>query len=175
MITKTEWLGWVDTTTARLQQSYRDVWTRLQRSPSREQPASKSKQWSAIRPEIERKQSSVEIRLELPQPHTVEADVRVIGSSLVISVLRHGSGIDGAPAEDCYRRAIPIPDGADPYSAEHRVYGGEIVIRLRQTPENAGAAPSAAPRRRRPARTNARKSTGTTTKPTRVAKGRGTA
>ncbi len=173
MMTKTGWLDWFDAARARLQQSYRDVWTRLPRNPKREQPTPESKRWSAIRPEIDRKQNFVEVHLELPQPHTVEANVQVIGSTLVITVLRQGSGIDGAPVKDCYRRSIPLPPGVDPRTAEHRVYGGEIVIRLRQAPEEDGAAPAAAPRRRKPVRTNTRNSTGTSR--TAKTKGRSTA
>jgi hypothetical protein len=44
--------------------------------------------------------------LELPEPHTDEAAVRVIGSTLAISVLRTGSHVERAPAQDCYSRAI---------------------------------------------------------------------
>lgn len=160
MMTKTGWLDWVHATTARLQQGYRDVWTRLQRTSQREQPAPESKKWSAIKPVVERKQSGVEIHLELPQPHTVEAEVQIIGSSLVITVLRQGSGIDGALVKDCYRRSIPLPEGVDPTTAEHRVYGGEIVIRMEPSAEGGSGPQGPATPRRKPVRTNARKSAG---------------
>lgn len=154
MMTKTGWLDWVSASRTRLQQEYRNAWTRLPRSPKREQPEPQAKRWSAIRPEIDRKASFVEVHLELPQPHTVEAEVEIIGSTLAITVLRQGSGIDGAPVENCYRRSIPLPPGVDPGTAEHRVYGGEIVIRL-QASEDEPVRPAPASRRRKPARTSA--------------------
>lgn len=156
MINKTSWLDWVEASRIRLQQGYRDAWSRLPRTPKREQPEPESRRWSTIRPEIDRKASFVEVHLELPQPHTAEADVQIIGSTLVITVLRQGSGIDTAPVKDCYRRSIPLPPGVDPGTAEYRVYGGEIVIRLQQDPDQAPARPAPANQRRKPARTAAR-------------------
>lgn len=157
MMTKTEWLDWLESSTDRLQERYREAWTRLPRRARRAQNDNlepDSKPWCAIQHEIDREPREVVVHLELPAPHTVEADVRVIGSTLAIAVLRTGTNISRAPTEDCYRRAIPLPPRVDPGSAVHKIHGDELVIRMQ--PETAAqqarpARASVATRRRRAA------------------------
>jgi hypothetical protein len=151
MTTKTEWLDWLEASADRLQERYRQAWTRLPlASQGRPEHADRretaSKPWSTIQPHIDRETREVVVHLELPQPHTVEADVRVIGATLAIAVLRCGSGIERAPTKDCYRRAIPLPPKVDPASAVHQVDGHELVIRMRQNGAKRRSSRSAASR-----------------------------
>jgi HSP20 family molecular chaperone IbpA len=127
---KTQWLDWLEAGAGRLQERYREAWNRGPRASKQASGAQEPKQWSAIHPEIDRELREVVVHLELPEPHTVEAAVRVIGSTLAISVLRTGSHVERAPAQDCYRRAIPLPPKVNPESATHKIHGDELVIRL---------------------------------------------
>lgn len=134
MTIKTQWLDWLEARADRLQERYRQAWTRLpRRSPRQEtfepeEPA--SKRWCTIHAKVARQQDLIVVQLELPAPHAVEADVRVIGATLAIAVLRNGSGIKHARVEDCYRRAIPLPELANPETAVYEVHGDELVIRM---------------------------------------------
>lgn len=128
---KTQWLDWLEASTDRLQERYREAWNRAPRRINRAAPAEEPKQWSTIHPEIDREAREVVVHLELPEPHTVEAAVRVINSTLSIAVLKRGSDIERASAEDCYRRSIPLPPKVDPNSATHKIHGDELVIRMR--------------------------------------------
>lgn len=128
---KTQWLDWVEASADRLQERYRQAWNRAPRGQRGMKPGEEPKRWTAILPEIDRETRAVVVHLELPEPHTVEAEVRVINSTLSIAVLRTGSDIERAPAENCYRRAIPLPPRVDPKSATHKIHGDELVIRLR--------------------------------------------
>lgn len=143
MTIKTDWLDWLEASAGRLQRRYRQGWARLPRNRARpadpaEPLGRPGKPWSAIVAHVERDPGEVVVHLDLPDPHTIEADVRVIDSTLAISVLRRGSGIGQARLEDCYRRAIPLPSEVDPGSTVHKVDGDELVIRMqpkRATPQ----------------------------------------
>lgn len=151
MANMSEWQEWLEARADSLQERYREVWTKLPRRGRRPEPVvhpePSTKPWCTIHPKIDRtSQEAVILHLELPEPHTVEADVRVIGSTLAIAVLRRGRGIDKARVEECYRRAIPLPPEVDPGSAVHDVLGDELVIRLRPQGTKRGSRKRAATR-----------------------------
>lgn len=156
MTTKTEWLSWLEARAGRLQRRYRQARACLPRHSDRNAtpPAPvqhTSKTWGAIVAHVEREPQEVVVHLELPKPHTVEADVRVIDSTLAISVLRRGSGIERARLEDCYRRAIPLPPQVDPGSTVHKIHGDELVIRMQPTGIKRRSSKTGAKRRTRSA------------------------
>ncbi len=128
---KTQWLDWLEASRDRMNVRYRTLMTRAWGEPEPEEPAEEPRRWSTIHPAIDREDRGVVVHLELPEPHTVEANVRVIDSTLAITVLKSGEDLARAPAENCYRRAIPLPAQVDPRSATHQIDGDELVIRLR--------------------------------------------
>ncbi len=127
---KTQWLDWVEAGAERLQQRYREARNRASGRAGEPEPVEPRKCWSLVRAEVDREDRDIVIHIDLPEPHTDLASVRVINSTLSIAVLKTGSDIRRAPAEDFYRRAIPLPPKVDPRSATHRIHGDELVIRM---------------------------------------------
>ena len=141
---KQQWLDWVEHHALRLKSRYGLSIVPHTATPRHSAP-NHARQWSAMPARVAQEDGGIVVHVDLPKPHTREAVVRIIGSTLSIAVLRSGSDIDHAAADECYRRAIPLPSEMKVDTESHSFDGDRLVIRLRPKPQ-----PKASGRRPRP-------------------------